>query len=67
LGGDQTYPDQLMIRKMLKWMEVNTIDEWMGRKKVINCLVPIRGHRSGQGTRPFQPIGKKIDPETQEM
>lgn len=67
LGGDETYPDKLMIRKMLKWMEVNNLDEWMNRKKVINCLVPIRGHRPGQGTRPFQPIGKKIDPETQEM
>ena len=67
LGGDQTYPDKQMIRKMFKWMEVSNLDEWMNRKQVINCLVPIRGHRAGQGTRPFQPIGKRIDPETQEM
>lgn len=67
LGGDQTYPDKKMIRKMLKWMEVSDLESWMDRKKVINCLVPIRGHRSGQGTRPFQPIGKKINVDTQEM
>jgi hypothetical protein len=67
LGGDQTYPDKQMIRKMFKWMEVSNLEEWMDRKKVINCLVPIRGHRAGQGTRPFQPIGKKINPDTQEI
>lgn len=66
LGGDQTYPEQNMIRQMLKWMEVNNLDEWILRKKVINCLVPIRGHRPGQNTRPFQPIGQRLDPETAE-
>jgi len=67
LGGDQTYPDKLMIRKMFKWLEVNNLEEWVSRKRVVNCLVPIRGHRAGQGTRPFQPIGKMINPETQEL
>ena len=67
LGGDQVYPEQDMIRRMLKWMEVRDMQEWMSRKKVINCLVPIRGHRPGQGTRPFQPIGMMIDPETDEQ
>ena len=52
---------------MLKWMEVNTIEEWTHRKQVINCLVPIRGHRAGQGTRPFQPIGITIDPNNNEQ
>jgi len=67
LGGDQTYPDKQMIKKMLKWMECSTLEEWMDRKQVVNCLVPIRGHRPGQGTRPFQPIGKKVNTETQEL
>jgi hypothetical protein len=67
LGGDQTYPDKKMIRKMVAWMKVDNLEEWMNRKEVVNCLVPIRGHRAGQGTRPFQPIGKMINPETQEM
>ena len=67
LGGDQVYPEQDMIRRMLKWMEVETLEDWMDRKKVINCLVPIRGHRPGQGTKPFQPIGMKIDSETNEI
>lgn len=67
LGGDQTYPDTKMIRKMVAWMKVDNLEEWMNRKEVVNCLVPIRGHRAGQGTRPFQPIGKMINPETQEM
>jgi hypothetical protein len=67
LGGDQTYPDQQMIRKLVKWIEYSNVEEWMNRKQAVNCLVPIRGHRPGQGTRPFQPIGKKIDPNTQEM
>jgi hypothetical protein len=52
---------------MLKWMEVNDLDEWKRRKKVVNCLVPIRGHKPGQGTRPFQPIGMMLDPETNEQ
>jgi len=52
---------------MFKWMETSTLDEWIERKKVVNCLVPIRGHRAGQGTRPFQPIGMKIDEDTQEL
>lgn len=67
LGGDQVYPEQDMIKRMVKWIECNSIDEWAIRKKVINCLVPIRGHRPGQGTRPFQPIGMKIDSETNEQ
>src|SRR5574343_45739 len=67
LGGDQVYPEQDMIRKMVKWLEVNTIEEWLSRRKVVNCLVPIRGHRPGQGTKPFQPIGIRIDPETDEQ
>jgi hypothetical protein len=66
LGGDQVYPEKDMIRRMLKWMEVKDLKEWMARKKVINCLVPIRGHKPGQGTRPFQPIGMMIDPENNE-
>lgn len=67
LGGDQTYPEPDTIKRMFKWLEVNTMEEWMERKKVINCLVPIRGHRPGQGTRPFQPIGMYLDPDTQEL
>jgi len=67
LGGDQVYPEADMIKRMFKWMEVKTLEDWVNRKKVINCLVPIRGHRPGQGTRPFQPIGMKIDTETQEL
>jgi len=67
LGGDQVYPETDMIRRMVKWLEVENVDGWMNRKKVVNCLVPIRGHRPGQGTRPFQPIGMKTDFETQEQ
>jgi hypothetical protein len=67
LGGDQVYPEKDMIRKMLKWMEFDGVDGWVSRKQVINCLVPIRGHRPGQGTRPFQPIGMMIDPNTDEQ
>lgn len=67
MGGDQTYPDTRMIRKMFKHLEANDLNEWLSRKRVINCLVPIRGHRPGQATRPFQPIGKMIDTESQEM
>lgn len=67
LGGDQVYPEADMVRRMIKWMEVSNLEEWMTRKQVVNCLVPIRGHRPGQGTRPFQPIGMMIDPETQEL
>ena len=67
LGGDQTYPDRQMIRKMFKHMEYTSPQEWMNRKQIINCLVPIRGHRPGQGTRPFQPIGKRVDDDTQEL
>lgn len=67
LGGDQVYPEPDMIRRMWKWMEYSTLEGWMNRKKVINCLVPIRGHRPGQGTRPFQPIGMRIDPATNEL
>lgn len=67
LGGDQVYPEKDMIRRMLKWMEVETLDDWIQRKRVVNCLVPIRGHRPGQGTKPFQPIGMRIDTETQEL
>ncbi|MHC4413014.1 MAG: hypothetical protein ACYSW6_08615 [Planctomycetota bacterium] len=67
LGGDQVYPEQDTIKRMLKWMEVNDLDEWKRRKKVVNCLVPIRGHKPGQGTRPFQPIGMMLDPETNEQ
>jgi hypothetical protein len=67
IGGDQVYPEADMIRRMLKWMEVNTMDEWLQRKKVVNCLVPIRGHRPNQGTRPFQPIGMRISNDTNEL
>lgn len=67
LGGDQVYPEREMIRRMLKWLEVETLDDWIHRKRVVNCLVPIRGHRPGQGTKPFQPIGMRIDMETQEL
>jgi len=66
LGGDQTYPEKDMIRKMFKWMEVNDLQEWIHRKQVVNCLVPIRGHKPGQGTRPFQPIGITLDSLTGE-
>lgn len=67
LGGDQVYPEKDMIRRMVEWLKVDTLDQWYTRKKVINCLVPIRGHRPGQGTRPFQPIGMMIDPNTDEQ
>jgi len=67
LGGDQVYPEKDMIRKLVKWMEVTDFDQWMKRKQVVNCLVPIRGHRPGQNTRPFQPIGIRLDTETQEL
>ena len=67
LGGDQVYPESDMIRKMVKWIEVNNFEEWTSRKKVINCLVPIRGHRPGQGTKPFQPIGMRLDEEFNEL
>jgi len=67
LGGDEVFPETDMIRRMFKWMEVNTLEEWMERKKVINCLIPIRGHRPGQGTKPFQTIGMSVDCETNEL
>jgi hypothetical protein len=67
LGGDEIYPESDMIRRMFRWMEITNLDQWMNRKKVVNCLVPIRGHRPGQGTRPFQPIGMSIDYDTQEL
>ena len=66
LGGDQTYPEKDMIRKLFNWMEVKDINDWMQRKQVVNCLVPIRGHKPGQGTRPFQPIGMTLDGDTGE-
>jgi hypothetical protein len=62
LGGDQVYPDEQMIVKLFDWMgHDGTIEGWGKRKQVVNCLVPIRGHRPGQGTRPFQPIGMMRD------
>lgn len=67
LGGDQVYPEKDMIKKLVKRMEVTDLAQWMKRKQVVNCLVPIRGHRPGQATRPFQPIGIRIDVETQEQ
>jgi len=67
LGGDQVYSESDMIIKLVKWIEVKEGDEWSSRKKVVNCLVPIRGHRPGQGTRPFQPIGMTMDTETNEQ
>jgi GT2 family glycosyltransferase len=67
LGGDQVYPEQDMIRRMIKWMEYTDLESWTNRKKVVNCLVPIRGHRPGQGTRPFQPIGMRLDSDTNEL
>ena len=67
LGGDQVYPEQDMIRRLLKWMEVNSFNDWTNRKKVVNALVPIRGHRPGQGTRPFQPIGMRLDSDSNEL
>lgn len=67
LGGDQVYPETDMIRRLVKWLEVSDLDSWMKRKKVVNCLVPIRGHRPGQGTRPFQPIGMMLDPNNSEL
>ena len=67
LGGDQVYPERDMIRKLVKWIEVEDLDQWISRKRVVNCLVPIRGHRPGQGTRPFQPIGIMIDTKTDEQ
>ena len=67
LGGDQVYPEKDMIRRLVKWMEVKDLKDWMIRKKVVNCLVPIRGHKPGQGTRPFQPIGMMLDPDTDEQ
>jgi hypothetical protein len=67
IGGDEVYPDADMIKRMFKWMEAKTLDQWLSRKRVINCLVPIRGHRPGQGTRPFQPIGMRLDEETNEL
>jgi len=67
LGGDQVYPEKDMIKRLFEWVKYSNLDEWMDHKKVVNCLVPIRGHRPGQGTRPFQPIGMTIDTETQEQ
>ena len=67
LGGDQVYPEKDMIKRLFEWVKYSNLDEWMNRKQVVNCLVPIRGHRPGQGTRPFQPIGMTIDTETQEQ
>ncbi len=67
LGGDQVYPEPDMIKRLVKWIEIKDLKDWVCRKKVVNCLVPIRGHRPGQGTRPFQPIGMAIDTETQEL
>jgi hypothetical protein len=67
LGGDQVYPEADMVRRMVKWMEVRSMDEWTRRKRVVNCLVPIRGHRPMQGTRPFQPIGMRLDSTTNEL
>lgn len=66
LGGDQTYPDKDMIPRMFSHMKADSIEEFIGRKQVINCLVPIRGHKPGQGTRPFQPIGMTLDKESGE-
>ena len=69
LGGDQVYPEADMVRRLVRWIETKEDDlgSWMHRKKVVNALVPIRGHRPGQGTRPFQPIGMRIDEDTQEL
>ena len=67
LGGDQVYPEQDMIRRLVSWIEVKDINEWFHRKEVVNTLVPIRGHKPGQGTRPFQPIGQMLDENTGEL
>lgn len=67
LGGDQVYPEADMIRRMVKWIEVKDVSDWPRRKQVVNCLVPIRGHKPGQGTRPFQPIGMRLDDDTNEL
>lgn len=67
LGGDQVYPEKDMIRKLVEWIKVENLEQWTLRKKVVNCLVPIRGHRPGQGTRPFQPIGMMVDSDTDEQ
>lgn len=67
LGGDQVYCDPVMIRKMFSWMQSSNLIEWMHRKQVVNCLIPIRGHRPGQGTRPFQTIGMMLDPDNGEQ
>ena len=67
LGGDQVYPEQDMIRRLVSWIEVKDLDQWRTRKEVVNALVPIRGHKPGQGTRPFQPIGQMIDEQSGEL
>jgi len=67
LGGDQVYPDKEMIKKLVGHLSYSDFDGWKMRKKVVNCLVPIRGHRPGQNTRPFQPIGMTMDPNTDEQ
>ena len=60
LGGDQVYPEKDMIRRLFSWMEVDTPEQWFDRKKVVNALVPIRGHKPGQGTKPFQPMDQSV-------
>jgi len=67
LGGDQVYPEPDMIKKMFAWMQSGNLEQWMRRKQVVNCLIPIRGHRPGQGTRPFQPIGMMLHPDNGEQ
>jgi hypothetical protein len=67
LGGDQVYSEIDTIRRLVKWLEYSNMTEWMHRRKVINALVPIRGHRPGQGTRPFQPIGMRLDSANNEL
>jgi hypothetical protein len=67
LGGDQVYPEADTIRRLVKWLEYDSFDSWLTRKKVVNALVPIRGHRPGQGTRPFQPIGMHLDSGSNEL
>lgn len=67
LGGDQVYPEADMIRRLVKWLEYSDLDGWLKRKKVVNALVPIRGHQPGQGTRPFQTIGMRLHPDCNEM
>ena len=53
LGSDQVYDEDILLRLMARYHE---------GYEVISAMVPIRGHVTGQNSKPFQPMAwRKVD------